>query len=569
MYYATDKHTGKELSASTAKKEARWHRFACPCCGKKVFLRLGKKKAPYFAHQPKVASADCENYHPGINGTAGGTRSSPRLPPLSLYLRVQEVRRNKYTWGAELLVPRCPDVTGQVIVDSGISGAIPINCSRLSESGKRIPVRIVTDEYRVRVTPEVAETYRERISTGAPGFRTDVANVFRYTENGGRRIDEYASMFWGRGYYLVWPKALPCAWPAKLWHEEIANEGAWQCSRVEMPEDPDTALTEWANEFVGRNVERPPVELSLVSPPTASRFEDESLLVDVDDEVIVGIFGERGSELPTELTLSTTASNSLRRLNLPDRNPILISLGTLPKGVSTIQINDDEGSDLLLKVARRRKLSEINSPKLLINTPSGTRALPTYSLAAQREFDALRLDSGMLVSVSVPQSIDVTIEIKPDVQSASSITEFRWDPERLARDTGDYVSEFAELMLARLRVALHQKTDLRVDFGPYGSLDLNWPREELPQVQLALTSALRRRLVWSLSLSAKSGTNRVYVPELARSLALVLGNSYGVRTSAESELLREAQTKTFWPVEMIPQLRELAADILHAHKTKL
>ncbi len=565
MLYAIDRTRATVTSAEDAATHRRGgRRYVCPTCGKPVRLHAGPKNRPYFAHQANVASPDCENYHPSgeyVRGE-GGLHTTP-LRPLSLYLTVDDRVSRRSKWTIELLVPRSSASVGVVFVTDGISGTIPVNCSSLTESGRRIPVRIVTRSYEVRTNDDVDPQYRRRLTAVTPGFANEVPNVFRYSENGGRRIELGKPLYWGRGYYLVWPAAMVFSVPTGVWWEEIVQSDQWKCARIEIPSDPNNTTVAWANDLLGRDIEHPPVVLSLINPASARWLADESILIEADAEVVVGVAGERGSEMPGEMRLTTPASSGSHLLLLPARNPVIVSLGSLPIGFSIVELDDADETELTLNVATASPTPSLTGPSLQFRRGSNFFSFPSHSVAAELALKGARDGDRELVGMTIPVRATVRIVTQRGTKSEPAGRELEWDIQEQNAYPETYRAEFQSQVLNAVQHALNSTSSVDVDFGNFGLLRLPGASSLEPALEpLFLGASLRQRIEWIMMLAQvglREGAG-ITAPELSQALDAV--NRAGrIALLRDRALIESLATLQLWTPKLMPHLRELAVKL--------
>lgn len=571
MYYAVDKATGRQVSADEAARN-RWshRRYLCPVCHKPVQVRAGEVNSAYFAHKIGEASVDCENYHPG--GDYDGPRGPQRpyaapLRPLGVYVAVEGAPNKKQAWKAELLLPRSPSPRGTVYVPAGRSGPIPVVCSHLTNHGRRIPVKVVSDSYTLRVSSDVDPDYSRKLSVLTPGFAPDAVSIFRYSESGGRRLEEHSPIYWGRGYYVVWPRALALSWPSRLWRDDLRDVGAWSAARIELPANEDYAIARWADEYLSRDVQKPPVTLSLVYPPTALRLEDETLLVRAGESVIVGITGEHGSAIPESLEVHHSSVQGISNVTLPDELPLLIDLGPLPSGLLNLALTDDDETELVLQLAEASAPPGVLTPTIGYEQDQKHVVVPVYSTAAEAALQDARLNRLTLSDLYIIPGMPLSLRMKGGLDGFREVL-FEWDASTIASRPSDYALAIRDEVMAALLNALKSNDCFDLDFANYGQLALA-AEMHLPSSMsdFRLGSALRNRLIWLTSVARLSVVGEVVmVPYLDHAVDYIL-NAHA-HSREDRSLLNTVRQQRSWPKSLLSHIYDIANIFSALQRTK-
>lgn len=362
MYGAKEARTGRIVAASEASPYVR---YVCPVCKVEVSLRRGRLRADHFAHWPGLGSPDCERYfaggdihHPFPTGSISGEgREGPEIVPrmaLSLALQPEAELRGRRLrgWSLALTVPRSPDSRGHVHVDCGGGGVnvrkIPL--AKLVLGPQTYPADPDATEFgAVWMSPEVRPAYRAAIAQRIPGLVPDLVTVF--ATNAHKHNPLVTSLSWGASYYFVWRKDSGQRLPKDLPGHQLADNGAWCCFLVSLPNEGEESLANWLNAACGLQIVQEkrtwgiiyPVAFDVdVSgrirlPPTPSVLLGLSGLAEPDVESVfecaagefrASIIARNGGLHLIEITADKTAADSV--LSLRWNQSLLPALARVP-----------------------------------------------------------------------------------------------------------------------------------------------------------------------------------------------------------------------------------------------
>ena len=566
MQYAIERRRQRHVDADEANAYGL-ERYLCPVCKEAVFLRRGRVRKAHFAHRPSEGTRECENYHPGgeYAGSGGFTTQVRKPQPLPLYISVDSSGAGRMPWHLDLLIPYDPAAKGMVLVHDGISGRTRVDVSHLPQGGKRIRVRNQIEPYLSSLMGTGEEAYKARFAVPVPGLDPQYGNTFRYSERGGRRLDPGQPLYWGRGYYVVWSRAVIPAWPAAVYCRRLKEYQGWQCACVELPPDDDPDTSRWADEFLAREVRRPPVTLAVVSPLT-HRLPDDSLAVEEGSEVIVAVTREHGSAMPSELQVTWPGLRAVETLPLRKEDRLLINLGRVPTGTTIITLSDGEEDQITLVARQAVHVNQSQRAGLLVCGPSGQeQLLPAHSPMADEALTSARDSSdpaAAIVGVSLPFGLPCTLSHRAPDASENEVQRFRWpedwgdvDPTRLLR-------EFTEHVWRQLVALLSTATHVELDFGNFGSVRLApAPTVAAASQRLVLSLGLRERLSWLASFPDDPYRDTSISVGWPTSLSLILAPSEARLRATDKSLLGRVVSRGAWPNRLAPHVHAVRAEV--------
>jgi hypothetical protein len=300
MYGAKEARTGRIVAASEASLSAR---YVCPVCKVEVFLRRGRRRADHFAHWPGLGSPDCERYfaggdihHPFPTGsTSGEGREGPEIiPPMALSLALQpkaELRgRRLQGWRLALTVPRSPDSRGHVSVDCGGGIVREIALAKLVLGPQTYLADPDGAEFSaVRVSPEVRPAYRSAIAQRIPGLVPGQVTVFESCAH--KHKPRVASISWGASYYFVWRRDNGQRLPEDLPGHRLADNGAWCCSLVSLPNEGEESLANWLEAACGLRIVKEKRTWGIIYPVAFDVDVSGRIRLPPTPSVLVGLSG--------------------------------------------------------------------------------------------------------------------------------------------------------------------------------------------------------------------------------------------------------------------------------------
>jgi hypothetical protein len=524
-----------------------------------VLLRDGRYNRAHFAHWPGVVgTADCELYHPANGGGEGPPQFSRPLP-LSLYIKVAKPgSRGIDDWQIAVMLPQVSSPQGRIAV-AGIAGVVTVPCSNLQTAPTWIPVPLDAEEHRLDASPDVDLALFRRTAEPIPGLPEDVLTAFRYSDSGGRRLSDQAPLYWGRGYYLVWHTDLEVYWPWGFWREEMKAQGQWRCARVELPAERDEDVERWADEYLEREIEHPPVRLGLALPPILAVLEDDSLLIEADVPVVVGVICEHGSWMPTRLHVRGSGGH-VESVRLEEDLNNLIRLEGLRGRVDvTLEGTEEDTASLTLVIGARARDKWPPAARIYtVDAEGGENSAPVFSRAAQELVNAIGAKK------ADPHGVDVPPGAPWSVRARSGRSPWRtyrtWPPERqegfLPISPGDpHSNQWVETV----QQALSEGDEVWLDFGGFGS-QLLFRRLQVDGV-IRLPEKLVDRLRWLASLPTVEGDQRIPGTPEAEVLRAV-GDRLALGPDAQHRALLDAVARrSRWPVFAAPLLRQAGREV--------
>lgn len=561
MRYAKDRH-GQMIDARYA---VGGHRYWCPTCGAVSHRRAGHRRAPYFAHNSGQASEDCELYHPGgyLSSETPNRRTEYRLTPrlLSLYLVCSAVSDPHRSWQLFLFIPEVEAGTGTIEVPHGYSGARTLPVGTLMRGGRRLRVRPQYAPYQVSLQGQADAAYVDRVQRPVAGLNRKGYTVFRYSASGGRRLQDHQPLYWGREYVLVWPAgAQPDWWPRSLVWRPMRPDGSWHCCIIHLPAQQDAQTEAWVSRTLGRAVVEPPAILTLASPVPTSWLDDESLVVPAGSEVMVGLFGEPGTSVPSHIEVRYSGQGVAQEVELPRRLPVLVSLGRLALGRTEVWLPDQPDVGLsLVAVPPDTEPLVLPSVILRFEAPRTSHLLeaPLFSDQLSDWLKDATRSRLRLVGVSLPEQVVGTLRFRTPRETV-------WHEIALARtregegaDAWEPHDRFEQRVADGIRGRL-ARTDcvLQLDFGNFGSVTVDLTAGQSEVETAALRPEQRDQIRWLLSLPDNGGP--VASGEGVRLLTRTLGPAIARFDTRDKDMLGALQRRPAWPAAAEPHLRRLA-----------
>lgn len=562
MRYAKDRN-GRLIDASNA---VPGRRYWCPNCGAPCHLRSGDRRVPYFAHNSGQAAEDCDLYHPGgywlgeMPPNSSDYRSLYRSP--SLYVLCSDIWPREREWRLFLLIPDVEAGTGSVKVPTGYRGSVTLPLSSLMRGGKRVQVRPQYTSYQINVQGQVDHVYVARVERSIAGLNRYGCSVFRYSPAGGRRLQDGQSLYWGREYVLVWPADYePEWWPHLLGRRPMRPDGIWHCCIIRLPDERDQQTKAWVSQFLRREVKEPPVIMTLTSPVPASWLDDEALVVPAGSEVVVGLFGEPGANIPSVLEIAYPGQEAGQRVDLPRRLPVLVSLGRLMPGRTEVWLPEYPDVGLsLVAVPPGTASVELPSVILRFDNPSTGDFLegPVFSSQVSDWLNEAANGHLRFNGVSLPERTAAFLRYRTHGDMV-------WKEVILSRSTegedeafGEPHDQFKQRVSDAIR-ALLSRTGcvLQIDFGNFGSVTLDlMPKQKRTVAATSLRPELRDQIHWLLSLPHNGGPSASGdgVRLLRRRLEQILARF----DAPDRDMLLTLVRRPVWPAAAEPHLRWLA-----------
>lgn len=555
MDQAVDKITSKYVNASQASK---YGRYFCPSCGGAAFLKRGGIYRDHFAHFPGEGNEDCENYFPGSG--FGGSSYTPQPPrPFALNLSIEGDVRRSPRWHVDVHIPKPEAASGFVHVP-GRSGSTRVNCSTIPSAGILVQIPPKSEPYILRFSGSADDDYRARAQLPIPGLNAQIGNVFRYGVQRHRRIDESHDLYWGRPYFVVWRQDVPLSWPKPMWRVEMSRNDLWCCACFELPDEEDESTKTWALRFLRREIIRPPVTLSLVSP-VYQRLEDDSLGVRVGEQLVFAVTRNPGAAMPPSLVYETPgAAPSV--IPIEDVDTQLVSLGAAVPGASAVSLgalDDDYDQETRVVAAARGESLSLPTALVRFKTAAGVEeAVPVGTEAASEA--AHRLSTGEFAwsGIRMPAVLRCRIRWRP--KGATGWLEQALIPPDDASEESDSLSalrRFEDLISSRFLEALRGNPGCELHLGNYGFVRIERVALGRRDSVLALSSSLRVRIRWLLSFPEASGelAPATYAAQQWPTWLSGLATTRGVTlNSADGRLVAAFVGRRTWPTQLQAQL---------------
>lgn len=546
--WALDPYSGKIVDALDRRVTRRDYR--CPRCNAVVRLRRGHNRRPHFAHASNQADPECELYIPAaVSGLPEGTRR-PSQPyrSLALYLRTLEEQDGVIRWFLELGIPE-PDVgciEGQIHIPFGFEGERIIPVRSIRQGGIR--VRVKPDyQYRLGLEGVADSDWARRCSETIDGLSKRGVTVFQYSPSGGRMASRAQPLYWGRSYAVIWETSLkPSWWPraSALARRDMVNRGSWGGSLISLPAIPDRQVESWARQCLDRRVERPPVEVRLLSPPAERRLDDGSLVVSAGSRVIIGLFGEAGSLTWSQVQASCDSGLTFQALREDDHLPVIFSLGVLSEGRTDIWVDDDIDNSLHLVVT-----GESSSRQIPRATVCGRdRNEVEWSVPLDQEYGAkflfgIRDNEFTLTAIRCPAPVPVYLKWRAG--AGENWNTYVGDPDL-------NTSSLPEDFLSTIRCVLTEaKTEVVLDAGPFGYVFLEDVERKPRVVAVSMSHPWRQKVLWLLSQLA--GQPVYYAYSRFETFLDYL-------SSGDQQLVRQL-LRYRWPVRLTPQIKSVLAEL--------
>lgn len=562
MKYAKDRN-GRLIDASNALPGRR---YWCPNCGAPCHLRAGDRRAPYFAHNSGQAAEDCDLYHPGgyllgeMSAKPRDYRSLYRF--LNLYVFCSDIWSRETEWRLFLLIPEVEAGTGSVKVPTGYWGTVTIPFSSLMRGGKRVRVRPQYNSYQVSVQGQVDLVYVARVERPIAGLNRYGCTVFRYSPAGGRRLQDDQSLYWGRAYVLAWPADYePDWWPRSLVRRPMRPDDIWHCCVIQLPTERDPQTEAWVSRFLRREVKKPPAILTLTYPVPASWLDDEALVVPAGSEVVVGLFGEPGTNIPSVLEIAYPGQGAGQLVDLPRCLPVLVSLGRLMPGRTEVWLPEYPDVGLsLVAVPLCTASVELPCVMLRFDDPRTGHLLegPVFSRQVSNWLNEAANGHLRFNGVSLPDRTAAYLRFRTPsntvwnevilTRSTEGEDEASWEPHyQFEQRVGDAIR------------ALLSRTDcvIQLDFGNFGSVTVDLTLKLKRTVAATLLRPELRELIrWLLSLPHNGGpaASGNGVRLLLRRLEQILARF----DAPDRDMLLTLVRRPVWPAAAEPHLRWLA-----------
>ncbi|KAF0246872.1 MAG: hypothetical protein FD180_231 [Planctomycetota bacterium] len=569
MRFAREAHTGREVDAE-AETAFRSFTYQCPVCGGTVHPRKGAIRVHYFAHNPNQGSPACELYHPGSHSTVSrpSVRSGPHSfrPPLSLYVGLREWKQGRGAWNLQLQVPQMGLGPGFVIVDAALRGRVTIPVSRLSKGAIRVDVCPQTDAYKLSTVGTSGSAGDLLLAEPTLGLSSAVPTVFRFSDNGGRRLaNPDQPLFWGRGYVLLFHRSSQLRnVPARTW--ALREQGDWAGMIVQLPTEESEILLSWVRGTLRRSIESPPVRLQLVAPTVTRVFEDDSIGIPPGRAVILSVSGEPGCRPPATLCVGTLSGTTT--IDLPSQLPAFIGLGGLSEAAIEAYLPNEWDAEIRLVRTPSEARAEPAGAELDVESEGRRIRVPFHACNANETLREVSGSRFTLKGVRLPKRLKVRLmDCSGDqgrIEETSLLPDFASEELDDAKRHFQFEQRVFKLLLERL---VRDGTGIQVDLGNFGRAGTIQDPPPQGGQRILLSSTARRTARWIVSTAktARGIGGSVHCSDGIRKLSRLL-ESEGLRLLDEEDrrLLIEITRGQSFPPELDPHLRALSRDVMHA-----
>lgn len=500
MEYAIDKKTGQEIKATTIWDDSE-KRFICPVCKKKVNLSRGHKVSPHFKHKRGEGTTDCENYHPGThhqeialtisNSTAYSFPVRPTQNAsfkkvneadysFDLNIQLSNPISTTLAWHLTITFTPHPNQNDYLLVKQGISGQPRVPLSQ----SVGIPVKIQESDYQLEIHNHL-ET--KLISKLLQGLSSHIGNVFKHQGDHGSRLESSKPLYWGEQYFIIWHEKLGMNFPPEIKQRALTTQQNWQGIEIQLPDSLDNAIIVWAKRYLERTIEVPRFRLSLVTPFLDRSDTDITPRVKDTDEVVIAIIDSLGNHISDTLVVEHKTSKS-KRINFSATSPVIIELGRLALGETTIRLENAQNGWLVINCVPQ---FEPIFPQAVRLKFKNCGEIPVHnSMKPESQGDSL-------TDIEFPTPMKFNILTKRQSGLEWQVTPITTHPEESLRD---FKNRALQTILEQLN---NQDLFVRLDFGNFGQLLIQQPAP-VDKSDLALPQQVTRQLNWLTGL-AQSG----------------------------------------------------------------
>lgn len=508
MHQAKDPKTGDIVRASEA---SRYGYYTCPVCKAAVSLRHGDFRAAYFAHRSGLASPDCELYvHADDIGQpwpslptlphGGEAREGSRIAPFALSIALEPEAQGRASrlrkWNLALTVPKSVDDHGQVSINCG-GGFVPkISLTKLVVAPQTYRAHPESPDYgAVWISPEVRPEYRLAVTRRIPGLRIGQATVFATSPQ--KYKPRVESLSWATSYYFVWRQDSRCAVPEELPSHQLADNGAWRCALVSLPDEGTAELLAWLQDACGLNVAHEKRKWSIVYPVAYDVDVSGRIQVSPSHTLFLGTYA--GSDSTDQDSSLDCAAGDVRAYigMRPGGWHFIEVTANEAVGESVLSLNWDHR--LLPELARVPFADAAQPPAVVL----GFHSKKTGSWSQARMHQASCVDALRRVRAAVSDISQIHLPCGIGGQLKwRSTSDSQWQSLTLIdtapRDTRGQGILLSPHQLAAINRALQDpKLEAWLDFGAFGQFHA--PAEQPTQLiapMRRLQPALRAKIVW-------------------------------------------------------------------------
>ncbi|MFC1764901.1 hypothetical protein ACFL6U_22875 [Planctomycetota bacterium] len=277
---------------------------------------------------PGVANENCENYYPGDYLPVADLVAGKLLDlghRLALYLRL-EFLDDEIDWNLDISLPKAHDPNGVVSFYTS-RGLRTIPLSTLIHSGKKEPVDLDRAYYEVLASPEVCDQYKAMISKPLKGLDDCSFNIFRYSENSGKRIDYAKPLYFDELYLAVFSMTLSSAELDDFVVFPFQGKGDWRGVAFKVPQDVPSQRKKVIEQTLKREIITQPPSIQIAYPPVISKSPDGRALVRRESELMFVVEGTLSdASLEVAMTCSNESENQSFLLSGSDRFVIVPSV---------------------------------------------------------------------------------------------------------------------------------------------------------------------------------------------------------------------------------------------------
>jgi hypothetical protein len=539
MQYALTRGTRKLTEAEDAN---RWSEYACPTCGARVSLRVGKKREAHFAHWPGEGRPDCELYFPGSHGEIGGSLANASLTPedlreepdlglevtpdsWNLFLRVPEIPADEFA-NCSLKVLQDAYVgvhSGNVEVDR-----IPALEIRPGVGAARALIPPTATPYDLRpggVWPQAVST--QRWSVTARGLKLN-GTIFRVRHSEWTRLREGSVVECSESLLVL---AINNAPPPQLCIStalgSVTSQGTTWCAwRVTLPTTRHEVAVRWLRTF-GLDLTESSWKVAIVNLPL--EIDSANLPVYRNGEEIAARLTAPGAGDVSTITLASGSNRTSIEVKAGQDAQCFLALVCAFSGEHSISAGDHVDSKVTFRTrdsdsvaAARAALATV--PRLRLHLGSASLEPWTAPVQCSRRDVLLRPRKVELLGL---EALDVQVSLE-------------WKGGDGDKREPSLSLTSAERLLSKL-VGAASITEMRLDGGAFGAIDVAFrPYDSQPLLDKT-TIRTARFLATALAAQPRDGVQSAYV---LRQL-LQLGGAVGAGVSRGSARVPAALLRRF------------------------
>lgn len=474
---------------------------------------------------------------------------------LGLHLRILEAQTAPHPWHLEIAIPEPDTHEGLIKVDTAWEGIRQIPVRSIGPGGRRVRVQPQSQPYLLR-TQEIPDgDWVRRVSQPIPGLSKYLPTIFRYSTSGGRRLSDQQPLYWGRTYALLWEqRGVPGWWPLTgtgFNKSPLQSLGGWEGALIQLPVEPDRQVAGWAEQLFSKEVDRPPAELSLISPLPVDRLDDGSLVVPLGNELIVGVIGEDGARGWSQIVVWHSWDNRMTRFYGDGKVPGFYSIGHLKPGRTDVWLDEAEDGCLQL-VCKEGWFPPSVYPGVEVITRDAvshrSSSVPLYSDRASKLLRSVRLGESRLVEIRVPDRVSAIVRWRGDSDDdwlswSTCVQDAAGEPRPLS----------SEITVQVTNLLSQPNLDLEIDAGEFGVVTLpRLPYTETHRYRRSLSRKWREKASWILALAHEARGSFIEGATLLRPSDLNMINHLN---PTDRLLMLKLTRYRPWPRAMITHVR--------------